>query len=59
MTLAKKEIEAMLEKMEKIGATKIEIYADYCSDYAKNDTYGYYIDYYNKGKYLEDEYKES
>ena len=58
MTLTKEEIKAILKKMEEIGATKIDIYADIFSDYSGWEVEGYYIDYMNKEKFLEDEYRE-
>ena len=58
MTLTKEEIRAILKKMEEIGATKIDIYADILSDYGGWDVEGYYIDYMNGEEYLEDEYRK-
>lgn len=59
MTLTKKEIEAMLKKMEEIGATKIDICVDIPFEYAGYID-GYYINYYNEEGFLEDEeYREN
>jgi MoaA/NifB/PqqE/SkfB family radical SAM enzyme len=58
MKLTKKELEAMLKKMEEIGATDVDIYAEISYDYAGYNVDGYYIDYNNKEKFLEDEYRE-